>query len=83
MTAHLGEVLNEEFLKPLGMSVNALAIGFAGTYDAHRCDRRDVLAEAAEATVRAAAFAGWPAVAANGDALPIGGSDRPTAAQLC
>jgi antitoxin HigA-1 len=26
VTAHPGEVLNEEFLKPLGMSVNALAI---------------------------------------------------------
>ncbi len=26
VTTHLGEVLNEEFLKPLGMSVNALAI---------------------------------------------------------
>jgi antitoxin HigA-1 len=26
VTAHPGEVLNEEFLKPLGMSVNALAM---------------------------------------------------------
>jgi addiction module HigA family antidote len=26
VTTHPGEVLNEEFLKPLGMSVNALAI---------------------------------------------------------
>src|SRR5215467_2776941 len=26
VTAHPGEVLNEEFLKPLGMSINALAI---------------------------------------------------------
>ena len=26
MTAHPGEILHEEFLKPLGMSVNALAI---------------------------------------------------------
>ena len=26
VTAHPGEVLNEEFLRPLGMSVNALAI---------------------------------------------------------
>ena len=26
VTAHPGEVLNEEFLKPLGMSANALAI---------------------------------------------------------
>jgi plasmid maintenance system antidote protein VapI len=26
VTAHVGEVLNEEFIKPLGMSVNALAI---------------------------------------------------------
>lgn len=26
MTAHPGEVLNEEFLKPLGMSINALGI---------------------------------------------------------
>jgi addiction module HigA family antidote len=26
VTVHPGEVLNEEFLKPLGMSVNALAI---------------------------------------------------------
>ena len=26
VTAHPGEVLNEEFLKPLGISVNALAI---------------------------------------------------------
>jgi len=26
MTVHPGEVLNEEFLKPLGMSINALAI---------------------------------------------------------
>ena len=27
VTSHPGEVLSEEFLKPLGMSVNALAIG--------------------------------------------------------
>jgi addiction module HigA family antidote len=27
VTTHPGEVLSEEFLKPLGMSVNALAIG--------------------------------------------------------
>ena len=27
MTTHPGEVLGEEFLKPLGLSVNALAIG--------------------------------------------------------
>ena len=26
VTTHPGEVLNEEFLKPLGMSINALAI---------------------------------------------------------
>jgi len=26
VTAHPGEVLNEEFLKPLGMSINGLAI---------------------------------------------------------
>jgi antitoxin HigA-1 len=26
VTAHPGEVLNEEFLKPLGMSINALAM---------------------------------------------------------
>ena len=26
VTVHLGEVLSEEFLKPLGMSVNALAL---------------------------------------------------------
>ena len=26
VTAHPGEVLNEEFLKPLGMSINSLAI---------------------------------------------------------
>jgi len=26
VTAHPGEVLTEEFLKPLGMSINALAI---------------------------------------------------------
>src|SRR5579872_7619382 len=30
VTAHPGEVLNEEFLKPLGMSVNALAIALRG-----------------------------------------------------
>jgi addiction module HigA family antidote len=27
VTTHPGEMLNEEFLKPLGMSVNALALG--------------------------------------------------------
>jgi addiction module HigA family antidote len=27
VTTHPGEVLSEEFLKPLGMSVNALALG--------------------------------------------------------
>ena len=27
VTTHPGEVLNEEFLKPLGLSINALALG--------------------------------------------------------
>jgi hypothetical protein len=40
VTAHPGEVLNEEFFKPLRMSVNALAIRFAGSCDAHRYHRQ-------------------------------------------
>jgi len=39
VTTHPGDILNEEFLKPLGMSVNALGDRFAGSCDAHRCDR--------------------------------------------
>jgi len=37
VTAHPGEVLSEEFLKPLAMSVQCLGDCFAGSCNAHRC----------------------------------------------
>jgi plasmid maintenance system antidote protein VapI len=40
VTAHPGEVLNEEFLKPLDMSINALAIALRVSVTRHRCPHR-------------------------------------------
>ena len=40
VTTHPGEVLGEEFLLPLGMSVNALAMSLARAGDTHRRNRQ-------------------------------------------
>ena len=40
VTTHPGEVLSEEFLKPLGMSVNALALALRVPATAHRRHRQ-------------------------------------------
>ena len=36
---HSGEVLREDFMKPLDLSVNKLALEFARACDTHRRDR--------------------------------------------